>query len=199
MTVEPNTGNIYQPSQAELLNDTDQDQDQGLYWTDASRGRRFLAYLIDQVCMFILIVGAGALLVFLFPEELIPIYQDEVMVSWLGAGLYLVFYSLVNGVPLHIKGQTLGKMLMKIRIIRMDQQKGGAWRFLGLRFMINQLIIAIPIAGNFYVLIDALFIFREDHRCIHDLIASTRVVNLTPLAEDPFAHDPRFDALPDGT
>jgi uncharacterized RDD family membrane protein YckC len=30
--------------------------------------------------------------------------------------------------------------------------------------------------GNFVGILDALFIFRSDRRCIHDLIAATRVV-----------------------
>jgi hypothetical protein len=32
--------------------------------------------------------------------------------------------------------------------------------------------------GTFLVLVDVLFIFRKDRRCVHDHIAGTRVVNL---------------------
>jgi uncharacterized RDD family membrane protein YckC len=41
-----------------------------------------------------------------------------------------------------------------------------------LRSWLNTLIGIIP----FYGLVDVLFIFREDKRCIHDLIAGTHVV-----------------------
>ena len=34
----------------------------------------------------------------------------------------------------------------------------------------------VPMLGGFASLVDALCIFREDRRCIHDLIAGTRVI-----------------------
>jgi hypothetical protein len=45
-----------------------------------------------------------------------------------------------------------------------------------LRSVVSALPRLIPLAGNAFSLIDALFIFRQDRRCIHDMIASTRVV-----------------------
>jgi len=38
------------------------------------------------------------------------------------------------------------------------------------------LISAIPVVGSFFVLIDTLLVFRADRRCVHDLIAGTKVV-----------------------
>jgi uncharacterized RDD family membrane protein YckC len=37
------------------------------------------------------------------------------------------------------------------------------------------LVSLIP-AGGFIVLIDALLIFKKDRRCLHDIVAGTRVV-----------------------
>jgi hypothetical protein len=37
---------------------------------------------------------------------------------------------------------------------------------------------AIPFVGNFVGLVDALMIFGEDHRCLHDRIAGTRVISV---------------------
>ncbi|MEA2700447.1 MAG: hypothetical protein QOI66_4718, partial [Myxococcales bacterium] len=45
-----------------------------------------------------------------------------------------------------------------------------------LRGVVNGIISAIPYLGGLYALVDALFIFRDDRRCIHDLIAGTRVI-----------------------
>ena len=42
-----------------------------------------------------------------------------------------------------------------------------------LRVVVNGLLGFIPLYG----VVDILFIFREDRRCIHDLIAGTVVVN----------------------
>jgi uncharacterized RDD family membrane protein YckC len=38
----------------------------------------------------------------------------------------------------------------------------------------------IPIFGLFFVLADTLMIFRADRRCLHDLMAGTRVVKVRP-------------------
>ena len=35
---------------------------------------------------------------------------------------------------------------------------------------------AVPYLGMIFHLVDSLFIFREDRRCLHDRIAGTRVV-----------------------
>jgi uncharacterized RDD family membrane protein YckC len=45
-----------------------------------------------------------------------------------------------------------------------------------LRAILGGIIGAIPYLGGIYGLVDALFIFRDDRRCVHDHIAGTRVV-----------------------
>ncbi len=41
-------------------------------------------------------------------------------------------------------------------------------------------VVGVALLGQvpFYGIVDALFIFREDHRCIHDLIGNSYVVDL---------------------
>jgi uncharacterized RDD family membrane protein YckC len=51
-------------------------------------------------------------------------------------------------------------------------QNGGFVPHVALRAWLVTLIGIIPLFG----LVDILFIFREDKRCIHDLIAGTRVI-----------------------
>jgi hypothetical protein len=45
-----------------------------------------------------------------------------------------------------------------------------------LRGFIPGLIGAIPYIGPLFSLVNVLFIFREDYRCVHDHIAGTIVV-----------------------
>ena len=45
-----------------------------------------------------------------------------------------------------------------------------------LRNWVPKLIGSVPYLGMLFSLIDSLFIFRDDRRCIHDHIAGTRVV-----------------------
>ena len=91
----------------------------------------------------------------------------------LGLGAYVV----VQLVMLHRSGQTLGKRLMGIRIVRSDGTRAGLGRIFLLRALVPNLIGAIPFVGYFFVLIDALFIFADDRRCLHDRFADTIVVD----------------------
>jgi uncharacterized RDD family membrane protein YckC len=45
-----------------------------------------------------------------------------------------------------------------------------------LRSFVNGLIGSIPVVGAAYSLVDICFIFRDDRRCLHDLLAGTKVV-----------------------
>jgi uncharacterized RDD family membrane protein YckC len=55
----------------------------------------------------------------------------------------------------------------------MDTDKnGGFGPNVLMRVILNGILGFIP----FYSLVDVLFIFRDDRRCIHDLIAGTKVV-----------------------
>lgn len=72
------------------------------------------------------------------------------------------------------RGQTFGKMALNVRIVRQaDGENGGLVTNVLMRSIVGQGLLAIV---PFYSLVDILFIFREDRRCIHDLIAGTVVV-----------------------
>jgi uncharacterized RDD family membrane protein YckC len=88
--------------------------------------------------------------------------------------LGLIIY---NVVLLSTKGQTLGKKWLGIRIVsHPDCQNAGFVKAVLLRGFVNGIIGAIPLLGILYSITDICFIFREDRRCIHDLIGSTQVV-----------------------
>ena len=76
-------------------------------------------------------------------------------------------------------GQTIGKRLVKTRIVAVDDGRNpGFVRAVLLRTVLNGVIAAIPFVGNAYSIVDVLFIFRDDRRCLHDLIAGTKVVRV---------------------
>jgi uncharacterized RDD family membrane protein YckC len=111
---------------------------------------------------------------------------------WVGAGIVvaIVFYAstplgflllLVAGVGIPIiqvallarDGQTIGKKVVDIRIVSVETgQNAGFGSNVAMRAWVNFLLGIIPLYG----LVDILFIFRDDQRCIHDLIAGTHVV-----------------------
>lgn len=88
----------------------------------------------------------------------------------------LALYFLVNGYFLKQTGQTLGKKMLGIKITDMHNNVPPLLRILTLRYLPWSAIAAVPVVGLFIPMIESLFIFRADRRCLHDLIAGTRVV-----------------------
>lgn len=129
---------------------------------DASRGSRLAATIFDSALWT---VGA-------FPVAL--------LISGLAVGLLAILYPLLVITLAVVQfrflirdGQTVGKKVLGIRIVRIDTgRNSGFVTNLLLRTVLNWILSGIP----FYAAIDILFIFREDQRCIHDHLAGTRVV-----------------------
>jgi len=91
--------------------------------------------------------------------------------------LMLLGLFIYNLVLLATRGQTIGKKLKGIRIVtHPDGANPGGVKTIVLRGIINGLSGSVPLLGPVYSIVDICFIFREDQRCIHDLIAGTKVV-----------------------
>jgi len=73
-------------------------------------------------------------------------------------------------------GQSLGKKWTGIRIELLDGRPVSFSTGVFLRNWVPKLIGAVPYLGTLFQLVDCLYIFREDRRCIHDHMAGTRVV-----------------------
>lgn len=86
------------------------------------------------------------------------------------AGVVMV----MNLMLLRADGQTLGKKLLGVRVVRSDGSPAELWRLVWLRtapaWVFNGL------GGGVLGLVDAALIFAEDHRCVHDHMADTLVV-----------------------
>lgn len=80
----------------------------------------------------------------------------------------LVLFVIFQIYLLASQGQTIGKSLLKIKIVRNDDESNpGFWRAVVLRNLISGVL----------GLIDILFIFGAERRCLHDYIADTKVVD----------------------
>jgi uncharacterized RDD family membrane protein YckC len=121
----------------------------------APRGTRLVAALIDSaIAMVIYLVAIAADM----PAILV--------VGLLALAAYQIYL-------LSVFGQTIGKRAMNVRIVTNDREaNGGFVTNVLLRTVLNSIIAIVP----FYALVDILFIFRNDQRCIHDLIAGTKVI-----------------------
>lgn len=149
-------------------------------WVLASLGSRFLAACIDMVPILLaIIVFAGFMVVTKAKNfEDLPQTTQVVLMGILGGGFVLVgvvqIYMLVK------YSQTIGKRICKIRIYNVQTGQPADWvRTILLRIFVNGIGGALPCVGGLYSLVDICFIFREDRRCIHDLIAGT-VVGTVP-------------------
>ena len=160
--------NIYAPPEA-IVDDVVPEGEIAL----ADRGARFIAALIDGV-----VIGAlNGVLAYTFgynifapPDDPSVVLQILLMLS--GIGLSLA----VNGYLLAKNGQTVGKKLMNIKIVRTDGSKATFQRIVGMRLLPVWIVSAIPIVGALVAVVDVLFIFRENRKCLHDNIADTIVV-----------------------
>jgi uncharacterized RDD family membrane protein YckC len=89
-------------------------------------------------------------------------------------GIALAIYQLM----LYLRtGQTIGKKLMGVRVVKFsDGTIPGFGGLVGLREIVPAVIGMVPLLGGIFSIVDACFIFRGDQRCIHDLMANTKVI-----------------------
>ncbi len=86
----------------------------------------------------------------------------------------------IHGYFLATRGQTVGKIAAKIRIVDYrTSELLPIGKLIGLRYLPLWIVNLFPF-GNFLALINVLFIFGSERRCIHDYIAGTKVVNVSP-------------------
>jgi uncharacterized RDD family membrane protein YckC len=140
----------------------------------ANRGTRLVAALLDGIIG--MIFGFPLLYAFGIWNYVAQGQQPPLglMIGSSAAG-FVVFLA-IHGYFLYRNGQTVGKKLLGIRIADLSGKVPDFGRVILLRYLPISLVTLIPVAGSYLPLIDALFIFRADRRCIHDLIAGTMVV-----------------------
>jgi len=145
----------------------------------AGRGTRLGAVLIDGL---IFSLGVMPMIIAVFVLGGMANMKDarsmEIGVA-LGIGVgALLFLGVVawNCVLLHRRGQTIAKKLLGIRVVRKDGSRCGLARIFFARYLPVTLLGMVPFVGGLVSLVDALLIFRDDRRCLHDEIADTIVV-----------------------
>lgn len=158
----------------------------------AARWRRLVARIIDWV-----IVGILTFIVnfFTLGSRWFVDYMNQIMgqqqavqlidVMWTeltGAILYMLITEIVIFVLLNLyllakRGQTIGKFMMGVRIVDYFTDEIPKLRFsLLMREGGLYLLGIFGLLGSLIVLVDKLFIFSENRRCIHDYWAFTKVV-----------------------
>lgn len=140
----------------------------------ASRGARLGAVIIDTLLMMLVMMPIAY---FKGDFELImqgvePGIWQQVQSLVMGMAVFV----LINGLWLKRFGQTVGKRICKVRIVDMQGQVPALPGLLLKRYLSVWVLSMIPLVGGLLCVVNYLFIFRGDRRCLHDHLAGTRVV-----------------------
>lgn len=112
------------------------------------------------------------------PTEFMAAFQEALPLSLPYLGALLVLQSVL----LTLRGQSVGNILVRTRIVRSPGgEPVGFLRAFLLRGCLARVLRHFPLIGGLFWIVDVCFIFREDRRCLHDLIAGTKVVNVLPI------------------
>ena len=163
----------------------------------AERGQRLLARVIDWTIEFIcaapgfIVLGTEAFrfAMLMRQGEQPDLTQVDVPKLLLGGALLLVALLALLVVQvwmLTTRGQSIGKRIVGIRVVRQDGSAAGivyAWVLRELAITgIGVIASMIPLLGILlqpaFHLTDWCMIFSDDQRCLHDRIAGTKVVKV---------------------
>jgi len=170
----------FNPYQAPGSDEAPQSGDDGEPGTPqrATLGQRFAAAVLDSLISLVILLPlewkAGKFDG--FPKIHTPTFAENAL--WLAIS-YDVFLT-VHGYWLSKGAQTVGKRILGIRIV--DRRTGAPAAFvklLLLRYLPVSAVVLVPVVGPFLSMVDVVFIFRRNRRCLHDELAGTIVMKVT--------------------
>lgn len=162
----------------------------------AERGPRLLARVVDWAIEFVVgipggvIIGSEAMKILMaVMQGQTPDFEDLDMSRLILGGVVLavgwLLQLIVQVWMLTTRGQSIGKRIVGLRIVKLDSSAPGfvhAW--LMREFLMSAfgfVLSFLPLVGPLLLrpalhITDWCMIFRDDRRCLHDLLAGTRVV-----------------------
>ncbi len=142
----------------------------------ASRWQRSWASLLDTLIIMVVVIPVmyltGALDGVLKGVE--PSTSYNILMGLFSLGVF----AFLNGGLLVKKGQTIGKRLVGIKIVDLNGSLPTLKQHLIKRYAVYLFPGQIPVVGFIFSLVNLLFIFGEERRCIHDYAAGTKVVKV---------------------
>lgn len=161
--------NVYSTPQAQLVDQVD-DSEKPL----ASRWARLGASIIDSIIVMVVLVPV---MYFTGGFDGMMEGSQPGFVYMFGMGiLNLVVFFAINYRTLIANGQSIGKKVLEIKIVDLNGNVPVFQPQLLIRYAVFVLPGQIPVVGTIFSLVNVLFIFGKEKRCIHDLAAKTRVV-----------------------
>lgn len=169
------TENPYQSPRSETYTETARRSGDDVL---ASRGTRFVGAILDGLIYFGAAIPGGVLML-AFPDDPEPFILGGVAIF---VGVLAI--SVVNWIMITNSGQSIAKRMLSMRIVgASDGQLPGFMRGVVIRNWLRNFINHLC---SLFSIVDALWIFGEEKRCLHDLMADTIVV---VVRSDETLHD----------
>lgn len=157
----------------------------------ASRWRRLAATLIDGLALVVILVVATMVTRLVAASELklrapsVPIRNqiasDPSLIPPILAAMLLpalLLYSLQCYLVAK-RGQSVAKVWLGIRVVRCDGRPAGFLHGVLLRTWLMGAMMALPVVGWLIGVANILMIFHHRSRCLHDVLADTRVIDVS--------------------
>lgn len=155
----------------------------------AGRGTRLVAAIVDGIIMMVVFGVPMFLILSSFaPQPRVEIdpnagFWEIYMASRPSLGTQVVnlviglaVFTLVHGYFLATNGQTIGKKMLGIKIVRTNGSQPTLRYLIGVRILPFWIINLVPGLGIIVAYLDPLMIFRSSRKCLHDDLADTVVV-----------------------
>ncbi len=126
------------------------------------------------------------------------VYKYRTYSSMFSATALILYFGVL---PLVMNGQTLGKKIMKLRVVSNNEKKLNFWKYLIRIAILNNIWLSLINVGAVYVVSGVKFyyvtyvismlssliymlnlimvMFRKDNRGIHDMVAGTKVIEVS--------------------
>lgn len=140
----------------------------------ASRWSRMFASLLDTLVIMIVLVpvmySTGAF------DGIAKGIEPSLGYNLAVGALGLLVFVIANGKLLISNGQTIGKKILGIKIVDLEGGVPDFSKHLLKRYAVYFIPGQVPIAGQLFSIVNILFIFGKQKRCVHDYAAGTKVV-----------------------
>jgi uncharacterized RDD family membrane protein YckC len=157
------------------------------WWTRAA------AFVLD--ILFLISVGFVAAIIALLIAGSSDEATAELVVYAIGIPLSLAYAPLLMARSGKANGQTLGKQLMSIRVVRTDGTPVTLWNAVVRQVIGQQLLLGLT--AYVYGLLDYLWPLRDpSNQCLHDKLAQTWVIQTDAAAPPPPEASPPPSPLP---
>lgn len=139
------------------------------YQPPATRQERWRADLIDGVLFM------GIFLLSAFVRNAVG-GEDSPKEIWQFASILIVF-----GIQAHFllrTGQTVGKKIMRLRVVMAETGEHPSWEHLLLLRPLGIVIGVIPLVGQIINLVDRFLLYHDERRTVEDRISGTKIVSI---------------------